>query len=349
MLDLNKEVQYVKGVGPNRVKLLNKLNIFTLKDLITYFPRNHEDRSIAKQIADCEDGETVLIKATALTKITEIRTRRLNIYRLVVSDDSSSCIITWYNQKYLKDRFKIGDTYTFFGKIENKGGTFEMKSPVFDEDGVDKNTGKIVPIYPLTYNLSQNVLRKIIEAGINEVYGNLEENLPEYIIDKYKLIDINDAYKYIHFPASNSDFIKAKNRLVFEELLALQLALFRLKKGQKFDSKWIKFDANVKMQDVIDTLPFSLTNAQKRVLDEINTDMEKDTAMNRLLQGDVGSGKTVVSIIAAYKAVRSGYQVAIMAPTAILADQHLKNFKKMLGNFGIKCELLVSSVTKKNK
>ena len=349
MLDLNKEVQYVKGVGPNRVKLLNKLNIFTLKDLITYFPRNHEDRSIAKQIADCEDGETVLIKATALTKITEIRTRRLNIYRLVVSDDSSSCIITWYNQKYLKDRFKIGDTYTFFGKIENKGGTFEMKSPVFDEDGVDKNTGKIVPIYPLTYNLSQNVLRKIIEAGINEVYGNLEENLPEYIIDKYKLIDINDAYKYIHFPASNSDFIKAKNRLVFEELLALQLALFRLKKGQKFDSKGIKFDANVKMQDVIDTLPFSLTNAQKRVLDEINTDMEKDTAMNRLLQGDVGSGKTVVSIIAAYKAVRSGYQVAIMAPTAILADQHLKNFKKMLGNFGIKCELLVSSVTKKNK
>ena len=349
MLDLNKEVQFVKGVGPNRVKLLNKLNIFTLKDLITYFPRNHEDRSIAKQIADCEDGETVLIKATALTKITEIRARRLSIYRLVVNDDSSSCVITWYNQKYLKDRFKIGDTYTFFGKIENKGGTFEMKSPVFDEDGVDKNTGKIVPIYPLTYNLSQNVLRKIIEAGINEVYGNLEENLPEYIIDKYKLIDINDAYKYIHFPASNSDFIRAKNRLVFEELLALQLALFRLKEGQKFDEKGIKFDANVKMQDVINTLPFTLTNAQKRVLDEINSDMEKDTAMNRLLQGDVGSGKTVVSIIAAYKAVRSGYQVAIMAPTAILADQHLKNFKKMLGNFGITCELLVSSVTKKNK
>ena len=349
MLDLNKEVQFVKGVGPNRVKLLNKLNIFTLKDLITYFPRNHEDRSIAKQIADCEDGETVLIKATALTKITEIRARRLSIYRLVVNDDSSSCVITWYNQKYLKDRFKIGDTYTFFGKIENKGGTFEMKSPVFDEDGVDKNTGKIVPIYPLTYNLSQNVLRKIIEAGINEVYGNLEENLPEYIIDKYKLIDINDAYKYIHFPASNSDFIRAKNRLVFEELLALQLALFRLKEGQKFDAKGIKYDSNVKMQDVIDTLPFSLTNAQKRVLDEINTDMEKDTAMNRLLQGDVGSGKTVVSIIAAYKAVRSGYQVAIMAPTAILADQHLKNFKKTLENFGIKCEILVSSVTKKNK
>lgn len=348
-MDLNKEVQFVKGVGPNRVKLLNKLNIYTLKDLITYFPRNHEDRSIPKKIAECEDGETVLIKATALTKITEIRTRRLSIYRLVVNDESSSCVITWFNQKYLKDKFKVGEKYTFYGKIENKGGTFEMKSPVFDEDGVDKNTGKIIPIYPLTSSLSQNVLRKIIESGIDEVYGNLQENLPDYILQKYKLLDINESYKSIHFPKSNLDFTRAKSRLVFEELLALQLALFRLKEGQKFDEKGIKFDSNVKMHDVIKTLPFNLTNAQKRVLDEIDKDMERDTAMNRLLQGDVGSGKTVVSIISAYKAVKSGYQVAIMAPTAILADQHLKNFAKMLEPFGIKCELLVSSVTKKNK
>ena len=348
-IDLNKEVQFVKGVGPNRVKLLNKLNIYTLKDLITYFPRNHEDRSRARRIAECEDGETVLIKATALTKITEIRARRLSIYRLVVNDESSSCVITWFNQKYLKDKFKVGQTYTFYGKIENKGGTFEMKSPVFDEDGVDKNTGKIVPIYPLTSKLSQNVLRKIIESGIDEVYGNLEENIPDYILQKYKLLGINEAYKNIHFPSSNSDFIRAKNRLVFEELLALQLALFRLKEGQKYDEKGIKFDSKVRMKDVIDKLPFTLTNAQKRVLDEIDKDMEKDTAMNRLLQGDVGSGKTVVSIVAAYKAVKSGYQAAIMAPTAILADQHLKNFTKMLEPFGIRCELLVSSVTKKNK
>ena len=348
-MNLKKEVQFVKGVGPNRVKLLNKLNIYNLKDLITYFPRNHEDRSIPKKIAECEDGETVLIKATALTKITEIRARRLSIYRLVVNDDSSSCVITWFNQKYLKDKFKVGEKYTFYGKIENKGGTFEMKSPVFDEEGVDKNTGKIIPIYPLTSNLSQNVLRKIIECGIDEIYGNLEENLPDYILEKYKLLDINNAYKSIHFPASNTDFIKAKNRLVFEELLGLQLALFRLKEGQKFDEKGIKFDSNVKMQDVIETLPFNLTNAQKRVLDEIDKDMEKEIAMNRLLQGDVGSGKTVVSIVAAYKAVKSGYQATIMAPTAILADQHLKNFTKFLEPFGINCELLVSSVTKKNK
>ena len=349
MIDLEKPVQYVKNVGPNRVKLLNKLNIFTLKDLITYFPRNHEDRSTTKKIAECENGETVLIKAKTLTKVTEMRTRRLSIYKLVVSDESASLVITWFNQKYLKDKFKVGETYTFFGKIENNSGTFEMKSPVFDEEGVDKNTGKIVPIYPLTSHLSQNILRKIIENGIDEVYGKLEENLPEYILDRYKLLDINDAYKNIHFPMSNSDFVRAKNRLVFEELLGLQLALLRLKEGQKYDEKGIKFDSNIQMEDVIKTLPFNLTNAQKRVLKEINENMEKETAMNRLLQGDVGSGKTIVSIIAAYKAVKSGYQVAIMAPTAILADQHLKNFTKVLEPFGIKCELLVSSVTKKNK
>ena len=349
MINLDKEVQYVKNVGPNRVKLLNKLNIFTLKDLITYFPRNHEDRSINKKIAQCQDGETVLIKAKAITKVTEMRTRRVSVYRVVVQDDTASCVITWFNQKYLKEKFIYGKVYTFYGKIENKNGIFQMKSPVFDESGIDKNTGRIIPIYPLTSKLSQNTLRKIIENGIDEVYGSLEENLPDYILKKYDLLEINEAYKNIHFPKNNLEFAKAKKRLVFEELLALQLALLRLKIGQNCDEKGIEFDKNVYMQDVINILPFTLTNAQLRVLKEINYDMEKNTPMNRLLQGDVGSGKTVISVISAYKAVKSGYQVAIMAPTAILAEQHLQNFKRILERFGIKCELLVSNITKKNK
>ena len=349
MVDLNKEVQYIKNVGPNRVKLLNKLNIFTLGDLITYFPRNHEDRSIPKKIAETTDGEEVLIKATAITKVTEMRTRRMTIYKLVVRDDTGVCTITWFNQKYLKDKIKMGNTYHFFGKIENKLGRIEMNSPVFEEEGVEKNTGRIVPIYPSTFNLSQNMLRKVMESGINEVYGKLEETLPEYILEKYKLLEINEAIKNIHFPKSNSDFIRAKNRLVFEELLGVQLALLNLREGYNLEKKGIKFNKDVKMNDIIDILPFKLTNAQLRVLKEINDNMESEKTMNRLLQGDVGSGKTVVSIISAYKAVKSGYQVAIMAPTAILADQHLKNFEKTLKNFNIKCELLISSVTKKKK
>ena len=349
MIELQKSVQYIKNVGPSRVKLLNKLNIHTLEDLISYFPRNYEDRGIAKKISDCKDGEEALIKAVAITKVNETYAGRLKIYRLIVRDGENPCTIIWYNQSYVKNIFKIGNTYNFYGKVEIKAGRYEMKSPIFDESGQNKNTGKIIPIYPLTYGISQNTIRKIIENGVDEVYQNLEENLPEYILKKYNLMEINDAIKYIHFPENKNDFIRARYRLVFEELLGFQLALLQIKQSYKVEEKKLAFSKDVKMEDVINTLPFTLTNAQLKVLKEINSDMESKKPMNRLLQGDVGSGKTIVSVIASYKAVKSGYQVAILAPTAILASQHLENFNKTLRKFGIKSELLVSSITKKNK
>ena len=184
MIDLNKDVKFIKNVGPNRVKSLNKLNIITLQDLITYFPRNHEDRSIPKKLSDCIDGEEVLIRAKTITKVTETRSRKVTIYKLIVSDGENACTITWFNQKYLKEIFKLGHIYSFYGTISTKLGRYEMKSPVFDEEGSSKNTGKIIPIYPLTYNLSQNTIRKIMENGIQEVYGNLEETLPDYILNR---------------------------------------------------------------------------------------------------------------------------------------------------------------------
>lgn len=157
MIDLNQDVKYVKGVGPNRVKLLNKLNIYTLKDLITYYPREYEDRSKATKIADVVDGEETLIRAVCVSKVNEIRTRRKNmtIYKLIVRDDTGSAILTWYNQSYLKSKFALGETYSFFGKVTTKNGNVEMMSPTFDEEGKNKNTGKIIPVYPLTYNLSR--------------------------------------------------------------------------------------------------------------------------------------------------------------------------------------------------
>jgi ATP-dependent DNA helicase RecG len=349
MVDLEKSVQYIKNVGPTRVKLLNKLNINTLEDLISYFPRNYEDRGIAKKLSDCKDGEEALIKATAVTKVSESFAGRLKIYRLIVRDGENACTITWYNQSYLKNVFKIGRTYNFYGKVETKLGRYEIKSPIFDESGENKNTGKIIPIYPLTYGISQNTIRKIIENGVDEVYEKLDETLPDYILNNYKLMGINEAIKKIHFPENKSDFIKARYRLVFEELLGFQLALLKIKESYKTEEKGIEFERQVKMSDVINTLPFRLTNAQLRVLEEIDNDMESTKPMNRLLQGDVGSGKTIVSIIASYKAVKSGYQAAILAPTAILASQHMENFQKTLNQFGIKSEMLVSSITKKNK
>ena len=260
-----------------------------------------------------------------------------------------SGIVTWFNQPYLKDKFIIGNKYKFFGKVSLKAGRVMFNSPVFDVGEKVQNTGRIIPIYPLTYNLSQNNLRKIMEEAIKIVYGNLQETLPQYLIKQYNLEDINNATKNIHFPKEFEDFNIARNRLVFEELLSVQLALLELKNNYITEKKGIQFDKNVKMSDVINTLPFKLTKAQLRVLEEIDENMESDKVMNRLLQGDVGSGKTVVAMCAAYKAVKSGYQAAIMAPTAILATQHLENFKKILDKLNIKCELLISGITKKKK
>lgn len=349
MLDLNKDVKYVKTVGPNRVKLLNKLNIYTLKDLITYFPRDYEDRSKPKNLYECVDGEEVLIEAMATGRINEMHKGRMTISRLIVKDQTGTCYITWFNQGYLRDKFQAGRMYRFFGKISNKNGRLEMNSPVYDEIDQSKNTGRIIPIYPLTYELKQSTLRKIMENGLAEVRGLLPETLPEYIIKENKLWNINSTIERIHFPVELSDFNKARERLVFEELLTMQLALLKLKNNYEHNTNGIQFDKNAKMSDVINELPFKLTKAQLRVLEEIDNDMESNKSMNRLLQGDVGSGKTVVAMISAYKAVKSGYQVTIMAPTAILASQHLEGFKQILDKFGIRCELLISSITKKKK
>ena len=350
-MDLEDDVKFVKGVGPNRVKLLNKLNIFTLEDLITYFPREYEDRSKPKKIADTENGEECLIEGIVTSRIKEIRTHRRNmtIYKLIVRDETDSCELIWYNQSYLKKMFEIGETYKFYGKINKKIGITEMLSPVYDSEGNSRNTGKIIPIYPLTYNLSQNTIRKIIETGLDLAKDQIEETLPAYILDEYKLLGAKEAIEQIHFPNELQDFSRARNRIAFEELLTMQLLLLSLKNKYKNQEVGIEFDKNIKMSDVINDLPFKLTKAQVRVLEEIDKDMESSKAMNRLLQGDVGSGKTIVAMIAAYKAVKSGYQMAMMAPTSILATQHMVNFENILSKYGIKCELLLGSTSKKKK
>ena len=349
MIDLEKDVKYIKGVGPNRVKLLNKLGVFTLKDLITYYPRTYEDRSKPKSIIECLDGEEALIEGYVVGRLSDVRIKGKTMQKLVIRDESGMATATWFNQSYLKNKFIQGKKYTFYGKINKYFGKTTINSPVFDVEGKNANTGKIIPLYPLTFNLSQNTIRKIMENAIEIVEGNLQETIPEKLLKKYKLQEINEAIKNIHFPKNFTDFKGARNRLVFEELLSMQLALLELKNNYINNGEGIQFKKEIKMQDIINKLPFELTNAQKRVLKEINNDMESNKPMNRLLQGDVGSGKTVISMCSAYKAVKCGYQAAIMAPTAILATQHLENFKKIFDDINIKCELLISAMTKKKK
>ena len=343
-------MQFVKGVGPNNLPLLQKLGINTLGDLITFFPRSYEDRSKPKKISDLVDGEEALIDVICASQMNETRFARNKVMlKMVVRDETGDCVLTWFNQTYLKNKFKVGERCQFYGKVNIKYGRIEMAKPVFDREGLSKNTGKIIPIYPLTYKLSQNKLRSIIENGLKLVLGNLEETIPEYILKMYNLEDINTALRQIHFPTSFENYSKARRRFVFEELLTVQLALSSLKSRYVQETDGIVFDRNVKMSDVINSLPFSLTKAQLRVLEEIDDDMETNKPMNRLLQGDVGSGKTIVSIIAAYKAAKSGYQSAIMAPTAILAEQHMQEFTNVLSKFGIKCELLLGGMRAKKR
>ena len=350
MIDLKQDVKYVKGVGPNRVKLLNKLNIYTLKDLITYYPRNYEDRSVITKLSNVQDGEKYTIEVTALTDV-NVRyiNRNRSFQKLLVKDETDNCIITWFNQPYVKDNIKRGEKYRFYGKITKKNGVIEMNSPTYDSISNTKNTGKIIPIYPLTNSLKQNNLRKIIENGIKLVENKLPETLPSNYLEKYHLLDINTATKEIHFPETFSDFQNARKRLVFDELLSMQLGLLALRSENESEIKGIKYSKEVEMSDVINNLPFKLTKAQLRVLEDINKDMENEKPMNRLLQGDVGSGKTIVSMVSAYKAVKSGYQVAVLAPTMILAKQHLQNFKNILEQYGIVCEALVGGMTAKKK
>ncbi len=294
MVDLNKEVQYIKGVGPNRAALLNKLEINTLEDLITYYPRNYEDRGKPKKIAELQDGEETLIDVLVVSRMSEQRIRKnMAIYKLIVRDDTGTCIITWFNQSYLKNKFKLGERYKFYGKVSNKYGKIEMNSPVFDEEETSKNTGKIIPIYPLTYKLSQNTIRQVIENGLQLVKneGGLEETLPDYLLEEYKLDDINTAITQIHFPIDFNKFEKARKRLVFEELLSMQMALISLKNKYTKEEDGIAYSKEVKMSQAINDLPFKLTKAQLKVLEEIDNDMESIKPMNRLLQGDVGSRK----------------------------------------------------------
>lgn len=349
MTDLKNDVKYIKGVGPARAKSLNKLGIYTLEDLITYFPRDYEDRSQIKNIATVFDGEKVTIEARAITSVnTRLLGKYKSVEKVLVSDGTDNCTVTWFNQPYISKQIKRNSTYRFFGKMTVKMGLKEMMSPVFDELGNNNNTGKIIPVYPLIHEIKPSAIRKVIQTGL-ALTNNLAETLPEYITKKYNLMDYNKAIHQIHFPDDFDEFKKARRRLVFDELLAMQLGLLKLKGENNKNIKGIQHSKDVNMSEVINDLPFKLTRAQTRVLEEINNDMESNRPMNRLLQGDVGSGKTIVALISAYKAVKSGYQAVILAPTMILANQHIENCKKTLGNYGITCEGLVGGMTAKQK
>lgn len=347
---LGISIQSVQQVGKVRAQKLNKLGIKVIGDLITYYPRDYEDRNKEKKVSDLTDGDECAVILKVLSDVTLNRPRRnLRIYKTVAGDDSGLVILTWFNQDYIRDRIVKDKTYVFFGKVKKSGSHIEMTNPIYEELSSDrKKTTGIQPIYPLTAGITQTYLRMIQRNALDIVIGKLTDILPDELRQRFSLAEINFSLENIHFPTSFEEKEKARRRLVFEELLMLQLGLSQLKSNQVSVSG-IKMEARPEVNGFISQLPFKLTKAQERVYHEIEADMTGEKQMNRLIQGDVGSGKTIVAVLAILLTILNGYQAVFMVPTEILAEQHYKSILPLFESYGIKIALLTGSVTKKLK
>ncbi|MBI3008463.1 MAG: ATP-dependent DNA helicase RecG [Candidatus Omnitrophica bacterium] len=349
---LQDSAQFVKGVGPRRIEMLNKLGISTIEDLLYYFPRRYEDRSNLKPISKCMAGNLETVKGEVVTTGLKRTRRGLNIFQIAVMDSTGIIYGVWFNQPYMKSRFKIGDQIIMSGKVD-RFSNLQINSPEYeilaDDEEDTIHTGRIVPIYPLTQYLNQRVFRTIIKTAIDHYAGHLREVLPEKLISKYGFQGIIEAVKNIHFPENFSTKEKSRKRLIFEEFFFLQLGII-IKRQEVKTLQGIshRLDGGLK-ETFLKIIPFKLTKAQNKVLKEIEADMASARPMNRLLQGDVGSGKTIVAIYALLLTVRNGFQGALMVPTEILAEQHYLSLSRLLEPIGVRVTLLLSGLTPKLK
>jgi ATP-dependent DNA helicase RecG len=347
-MPLNLDIQYVKGVGPKRAKLLKKLGINTVEDLLFYFPKDYENRSDILKIEDLKVGEKQTFRGYIAGSPREIKTSKVIITKVPVKDGTGAVELVWYNQPYIKNNFKIGEEYIINGKLQFKYGQLIVENPVLEKSEDFKlNTGRIVPIYGLTEGLTQNAIRKIVFNALHDYVQEVEEFFDEEFLSEKGLMDIKNALININFPQNEAYLEQAKYRFKYQELFLLQMALFLMKRSVK-GKKGIKFE-RVELKPFLMGLPFKLTSAQIKVLKEIIADMNSHKVMNRLVQGDVGSGKTVVAACSMYIAAKNGYQVAMMAPTEILAKQHYHTLKELFRNTDIKIGLLSGSISPSNK
>lgn len=343
---LNENIQFVKGIGPKKAEKMARLGIFTVKDTLYYFPRQFEDRSRQKKIFQLEEGEKTGVRVK-IDRINPVNRRGLRITEFYVSDDTGKAKLVFFNKAYLRNTFRVGDIVKAFGSVKkNLGPLTELHNCEIEYDKIDKNTGIIVPVYSLTAGVGNKEVMGMIRNIFESSDISIDEYLPKWIVDKYNLCGVDFAIRNMHFPEKKENVKIAMYRLIFEELLFLQLGLFAVKGNNKV-GKGIKFKRHECMDKIEENMPFSLTRAQQKAYDDIMDDMTSDRIMNRLVQGDVGSGKTVVAQLALANCVLNGYQGAYMAPTEILAKQHMESFKEFFDNTGIRVEILTGSSTKK--
>lgn len=348
-IDLSSSVTKLKGIGAAKAKALSSLGIYTLHDAVSYYPRRYEDRSDYQKIKDLRQEEIALISGRIL-RVDELRPRgRMCITKAYVTDDTGEVALTWFNQRYLKAKLPIGRTVVASGKVKRVGRRCELHRVSFElieEGGAIK--GEIVPVYGATDAVSQKLLRDVVRQSLE--YLTQEEVIPSAIQAREKFVSAIDAIRQMHFPSDFDLLKKSRDRLAFEELYLIQCGLLLLKEQTKTRRLGVKHGRNGKLvKAILDNLPFSLTDDQQASFRDIQYDMEDRIPMQRLLQGDVGSGKTVIAALSLAKTIENGYQGVMMAPTEILARQHYQTMSKMFAPLGVTVELLCGKVPAKKK
>jgi ATP-dependent DNA helicase RecG len=351
-------VQYVKGVGPRLALTLQKMELFTAEDLLYHFPRRYEDRTRFRPLSQLRDGETVCTCGTVIgVGVDRTAKRRLLLTKVAIQDGSGTANLVFFAQPWLKDVFQrlTGQPISVFGQVrrERATGPAQFQHPEWEELGEESDAlhlNRIVPVYPLTEGLASKTLRTAIYNAVERYAGHVQDLLPRDVRERMELVDVTTALFQIHFPESPEALERARRRLVFDELFLLQTALALRKHSLATDLPGIPFETSpAHLEELCRFLPFTLTGAQERVIGEITADMQKPRPMNRLLQGDVGSGKTIVAAAAILTAARNGYQTAMMVPTEILAEQHLSVMRRLLEPMGLRVHRLVGSVRAKGK
>lgn len=345
MVEIDTRVQFLKGVGETRAKHLEKLGIFSIGALLRYYPKRYEDWNNITKISEVPLNETVCLKAMVIERVSDVTIKGGKILtKTTISDMNGTLPLVFFNNKYIKNSLKENEEYLFFGKVTlDKYGSRTMLSPKFEIAGEKQ---RLRPIYKANSNLTSKNIEKIVETALKEIKGNIKEVLPQYLMEKYRLLPLEDALRNIHFPESEELLRQAKRRLIFEELLILQLGL--LSQRSKIEVRKtipVKID---KSEEFYKKLPFEPTTAQKRAVSEAVSDLMSEKPMNRLVQGDVGSGKTAVAAAIIYTAIKNGFQSAFMAPTEVLANQHFKTLKSFFDE-EINIELLTGSTPAKKK
>ncbi len=348
MAKLSDPVTSLKGVGPARAGQLENLNIFTLGDLICHFPRGYEDRTRMVPIAQLQVDEPACFLAVVMSTPRTAHIRKgLDLTRVSVADHSGRIQLTFFNSKFAAENLQYGGEYIFYGTVSGDYGGYGITNPVFEgADAPAVTTRRIMPIYPLTAGLNNAAMTKLVRQALS-LCDPPAEVLPRELLEEYDILPAQAAYTAIHDPQSLAVAEKAKRRMIFEEFFVFSagLSLMRAAREAKHTAAYGQLD----LGPFIKSLPFQLTGAQNRAIEEILGDFRRGTPMNRLVQGDVGSGKTMVAAAAAYCAARNGFQTALMAPTEILAEQHYASFQKLFAPLGIPVVLLTGSQTPKEK